>query len=524
MKAFMDADFLLSGKVAKVLYHEHAAKCPIIDYHCHLNPEDIARDRRFENITRLWLEGDHYKWRYMRAGGVDEALITGAASDREKFMAWAGVLGKAIGNPLFHWSHLELRRYFGFEGVLNQRTAPEVWELCNDKLQDGAMSARNLIRRSGVVLLCTTDDPIDPLRWHQEISADGHFSPRVLPAWRPDRAVNLEKSDYQAYIGRLAACGETAVDSVATLKRALSGRMDYFAAQGCRLADHGLEYIMYAPAPPETVEAIFQKRRHGESVTAAEVLQFKTDLLLFLGREYHARGWTMQLHYGCKRDNNSRMYNRLGPDSGFDCIGNPAPMAQAADFLNELARTDELPKTIIYSLNPNDNAAIGTIAGCFQDGSDAAKIQQGSAWWFNDHRTGIREQLLSLAALGNLAGFIGMLTDSRSYLSYPRHEYFRRILCNTVGELVENGEFPYDMAILAEIVTDISFRNALKYFEFTAADIAANTVTNTAANTVTNTVTNTAANTNINTNINTDTNTYTNTNTERNINTDIRIH
>lgn len=469
MKNFMDKDFLLDSPTAQTLYHEYAAKTPVLDYHCHINPQEIAQDRQFDNITQVWLGGDHYKWRFMRSCGVDEHYITGDAPDKEKFFKWAEVLGKAIGNPLFHWSHLELQRYFGYNGVLNKNTAEEVWNLCNEKLADPSMSVRSLIKQSNVTLICTTDDPVDSLEWHKQIAEDDSFDVQVLPAWRPDKAMNLEKPEYLDYLSKLSEASGVTVNSFKTLKEALAKRMDFFASMGCSVSDHALEYVMYAPASEEEIEAIFAKRfkaSSGEVITKEEELQFKTAFMLFVGTEYNKRNWVMQLHYGTKRDNNRTMYAKLGPDTGYDCINNYAPSSQTADFLNALEVNKALPKTIIYSLNPNDNAAIGTILGCFQDSTAVAKIQQGSAWWFNDHKQGMTDQLTSLANLGNLSGFVGMLTDSRSFLSYTRHEYFRRILCNFMGELVENGEFPSDMDILSEIVTDISYHNAVRYFGF----------------------------------------------------------
>ena len=466
MKKFMDEDFLLSTQTAQKLYHEHAEKTPILDYHCHINPEEIAKDRQFENITQVWLGGDHYKWRQMRSNGVDEKYITGDAPDREKFQKWAETLEKAIGNPLYHWSHLELKRYFGYDGCLNGETAEEVWNLCNEKLKTPEMSVRNLIRQSGVTLLCTTDDPADSLEGHKVIAEDDSFEVQVLPAWRPDKAMNIEKPDYADYLKKLGTAAETEIHTFADLKAALKKRMAFFDSMGCRASDHALEYVMYAPASDEEVETIFAKRLGGEMLTKAEELKFKTAFMLFIGKEYARLGWAMQLHYGCKRDNNVFRYEQLGPDTGYDCIDNYAPSGQMADFLNALNASDELPKTIIYSLNPNDNAAIGTILGCFQDSGAIGKIQQGSAWWFNDHKTGMIEQMTSLANLGLLGNFIGMLTDSRSFLSYTRHEYFRRILCELIGGWVENGEYPADMKVLGKMVEDISYNNAVRYFGF----------------------------------------------------------
>lgn len=466
MKAFMDRDFLLSTDTAKHLYHTYAEKLPIIDYHCHIDPREIYEDRSFENITQVWLGGDHYKWRQMRSNGVDEYYITGAAPDREKFQKWAETLESAIGNPLYHWSHLELQRYFGYTGHLCGETAEEVWNLCNEKLRRPDMSAQNIIRSSNVKLICTTDDPADSLEWHKKLAEDQTFKVKVLPAWRPDKAMYMEKPDYPAYLEKLGKAGGIVIDSFAVLIKALSERMDFFDSMGCCVSDHGLAYVPYAPASEEAVEAIFAKRMRGEIPTAEERAKFITAFMIAMGKEYHRRGWVMQIHYGVKRDNNERCFGSLGADTGFDCIGSQAPCAELADFLNGLARTDELPKTILYSLNPADNAAIGTIIGCFQDGSCAGKVQQGSAWWFNDHKTGMREQMTSLASLGLLGNFVGMLTDSRSFLSYTRHEYFRRILCNLLGDWVENGEYPNDEKALKKIVEGISYKNAVRYFAF----------------------------------------------------------
>ena len=466
MKAFMDKDFLLETETAQKLYHEYAVNMPILDYHCHINPQEIAEDRKFENITQVWLGADHYKWRQMRSNGVEEKYITGDASDREKFQKWAETLERAIGNPLYHWSHLELQRYFGYYGALNGETAEEVWNLCNAKLQEDGMSARNLIRQSNVTLVCTTDDPVDSLEWHEKIAADESFEVRVLPAWRPDKAMNLEKTDYLEYLKKLEVVSGVKIDSFASLIEALRIRMDYFAEHGCSVSDHGLEYVMYAPASEEEIEAIFAKRLRGEAVSRADELQFKTAYMVALGREYHKKNWAMQLHYGVKRDNNGMIFGKLGPDAGIDCINNYAPSSEMADYLNALAITDELPKTILYSLNPTDNAAIGTIIGCFQSEEARGKIQQGSAWWFNDNKQGMIEQMTSLANLGLLGNFIGMLTDSRSFLSYTRHEYFRRIMCNLIGGWVENGEYPADEKVLGRMVQDISYNNAVRFFGF----------------------------------------------------------
>ena len=466
MKAFMDKDFLLSTPTAQKLYHDFAENTPILDYHCHINPKEIAEDRKFENITQVWLGGDHYKWRQMRSNGIDEYYITGDASDREKFQKWAETLEKAIGNPLYHWSHLELRKYFGYEGYLNGETTEEVWNLCNAKLQEDSMTVRNLIKQSNVKLICTTDDPVDSLEWHKVIADDKTFDVQVLPAWRPDKAMNLEKPEYLDYLKTLSEVSGVEVKSFKDLMKALSLRMDFFASMGCCVSDHALEYVMYAPASEEEIEKIFAGRLNGGSVSREDEMKFKTAFMTAVGKEYHKRNWVMQLHYGCKRDNNVFRYNQLGPDTGFDCINNYAPSAQMADFLNALSSTDELPKTILYSLNPNDNESIGTILGCFQGPETVGKIQQGSAWWFNDHKVGMMNQMISLANLGLLSNFVGMLTDSRSFLSYTRHEYFRRILCELIGGWVENGEYPDDYKALEKIVKGISFNNAVNYFGF----------------------------------------------------------
>lgn len=466
MKPFMDKDFLLSTETAQTLFHDYAAKMPVLDYHCHINPQEIAEDRQFENITQVWLGGDHYKWRQMRSNGVDEYYITGDAPDREKFQKWAETLEKAIGNPLYHWSHLELQRYFGYTGVLNAETAEEVWNLCNKKLQDPSMSVRNIIKQSNVTLICTTDDPVDSLEWHKMLAADDSFDVQVLPAWRPDKAMNIEKPDYPDYLNQLSEVSGVKIDSFFALQRALKVRLAFFNEMGCRASDHALEYVMYKPASAEEIEEIFSRRLAGNSISYEDELKFKTAFMTFVGKEYHRLGWAMQLHYGTIRDNNKLRYQQLGPDTGYDCINTAGSSAEMAAFLNALNETDELPKTIIYSLNPVDNAAIGTVLGCFQDSSAIGKIQQGSAWWFNDHKVGMTEQMTSLANLGLLSNFIGMLTDSRSFLSYTRHEYFRRILCDLIGKWVENGEYPADMKVLGRIVSDISYNNAVRYFGF----------------------------------------------------------
>ena len=459
MKQFMDRDFLLTNDAAKHLYHELAASLPIIDYHCHLDPREIYEDRHFDNVTQLWLGGDHYKWRLMRSFGVDERSITGEATDREKFQKWAEALSLAAGNPLYHWSHLELKNYFGFDGHLTPENAEQVWQLCNKKLSQPEYSARNLILRSKVEAICTTDDPADSLEWHQKLRQTD-FPVKVLPSFRPDKALGIEKQDYLAYLARLGSPA-----SFAALTEALRARLDRFTELGCRVTDHGMDHVPYAPAEPDEIERIYQKRLGGQMPTALETEQFKTALLLALGRAYHARGLVMQLHFGVIRDLSKRVFRQLGPDAGIDAIGDQAPITKLAAFLNALDETGELPKTILYSLNPNDNAAIETVMGAFQTGEARGKLQHGSAWWFNDHKNGMRAQLESLAAEGHLATFVGMLTDSRSFLSYARHEYFRRIVCDLIGTWVENGEYPNDETLLKQLVQGICHDNAAAYFD-----------------------------------------------------------
>ena len=466
MKQFMDKDFLLTTQTARDLFNNHAKDLPIIDYHCHIAAQEIAEDKRFDTITQLWLSGDHYKWRLMRAAGVEEQYITGDASDEEKFMKWAYVLGRAIGNPLYHWSHLELQRYFDYYGVLNEDTAKEVYELCNEKLKEPQMSAKGIIRLSKVSVLCTTDDPIDTLEWHKKIAADSDFDTKVLPAWRPDNAVNIEKPGFAQYIAKLAGVAKHPIRDFESLCEAFSIRMDYFEANGCKVSDHGLDFVCYSPARGKTVDHILATALSGGKITSRDANIFKTACLLFFGKEYARRGWVMQLHYGCKRDNNSAMFSKIGANTGFDCIGDNGSASNLANLLDALDKDGNLPKTILYSLNPTENTSIDTIAACFQSSEAVSKIQHGSAWWFNDNKDGMEAQLRSLANEGYLAGFVGMLTDSRSFVSYTRHEYFRRILCNVIGNFVEECEFPADMKLLGSIVEDISYNNAVRYFGF----------------------------------------------------------
>lgn len=465
MKNFMDEDFLLTTEASKKLFHDYAEDLPIIDYHCHIDPQAIFEDRLFEDMTEVWLGGDHYKWRIMRACGFDEALITGDAPGRDKFQAFAESLEQAIGNPLYHWSHLELKRYFGYDGALNKETAGAVYDLCNEQLSKPEFSVRNLIRRSKVNVICTTDDPVDSLIWHEKIAADPTVEFKVYPAWRPDKMLKIADAPFVPYIEKLSEVSGVAITSFDTLKEALSKRLDFFAAHGCRVSDHGIDAVPYTPCDEAAADAILKKALAGETLTADEVQGYQTACLLFLGREYAKRGFIMQIHYSCMRNINRRMFEKIGPDTGFDAIASGTDISKLAAFLNALDSTDELPKTIVYSLNPNDNAVIESVVGSFQGGI-AGKMQHGSAWWFNDHKPGMTEQLESFASTGVLGTFIGMLTDSRSFLSYTRHEYFRRILCEFVGNLVENGEYPADYEKVGGLIRNICYNNAEAYFGF----------------------------------------------------------
>lgn len=472
MKPFMDQDFLLNTPAAKKLYHEFAEDLPIIDYHCHIDPKEIWEDKQYPNLAQLWLGvggsnfGDHYKWRFMRSCGVDEHYISGTADDRERFQKWAQCLSMAIGNPLYHWSHLELQKYFQIQEPLNAKNADKIYDICKEKLQSPDMSVRGIIRQSNVKLICTTDDPADSLIWHQKLAQDSSFETKVLPAMRPDKAKAIETPEYLDYLEKLGRSAGVSIRSFHDLKQALHNRMDFFQSLGCSVSDHAFEYVMYAPASQEEIEGIFRRRLEGTLPTEEEKQKFYTAFMLFVGGEYNTRNWVMQLHFGCKRNNNASEFAAMGPDTGYDCIGTNAPMAQMVDFLNALNEADGLPKTILYSLNPNDNAAIGSILGCFQNSTAISKLQQGSAWWFNDHFQGMTDQLTSLANLGMLAGFVGMLTDSRSFLSYTRHDYFRRILCRLLGQWVEEGMYPDDWDTLGQMVRNIGYNNAVNYFGF----------------------------------------------------------
>lgn len=465
MNCFLTESFLLSTPTAQKLYTEHAAKMPIIDYHCHVSPREIWEDKRFQTITDVWLSGDHYKWRLMRAGGVDEFYITGNASPYEKFLKFASVLPYAIGNPMYHWCHLELKNYFGYDGVLNSDTAPEVWNLCNEKLKDPDMSVRGIIRKSNVRFIGTTDDPIDSLEYHRLLSEDSTMKTVVAPSFRPDKALNIEKADWCDYIARLSSVAGVVITDIDSMKQALHARIEYFHSLNCKASDHGLDAMVYAEADSDSLNKIMQKRLAGQTVTPQEAAAFKTELLLFCAKEYVRLNWVMQIHYNCMRNPNSAMLKELGPDTGFDCIGSDSRSPALFCLMDRLYREQQLPRTVLYSLDGSDNAYLDSLIGAFQGSETAGKLQHGSAWWFNDHKQGMREQLISSANLGLLGNFIGMLTDSRSFLSYTRHEYFRRILCSLIGEWVENGEFPNDEKFLGQLVENICYYNAERYFD-----------------------------------------------------------
>ena len=466
MKPFMDENFLLQTQTAQRLYHEHAAKVPIFDYHCHINPKDIADDRKFNTITEIWLAGDHYKWRGMRTNGVAEKYCTGDASDWEKFEKWAETVPHTLRNPLYHWTHLELKKFFGINEVLSPKNARAIYDACNAKLQTPEYSCRNIIRMANVHTICTTDDPVDSLEYHQKIKADG-FEVAVLPAWRPDKAMMVEHPiSYNEYINQLAKVAEMEIKSFPDLMAALDKRHQYFHESGCRLSDHGLDTAFADDYTADEIDALFIKVRIGYRLTSREILKFKSCMLYEFGRMDHLRGWTQQFHIGALRNNNTRLYNQLGPDTGFDSIGDKPVAEPLSKLLNRLDMEDKLCKTVLYNLNPRDNELYATMIGNFQDGSVAGKMQWGSGWWFLDQKDGMEKQINALSNLGLLSRFVGMLTDSRSFLSYTRHEYFRRTLCNILGNDVENGEIPNDMELLGQMVENISFNNAKNYFNF----------------------------------------------------------
>ena len=462
----MDKNFLLHNDTAEELYHHHAAKLPIFDYHCHVSPKEIADNRQFENLTDIWLKGDHYKWRAMRANGVDERYCTGDASDWEKFEKWAETVPYTMRNPLFHWTHLELSRFFGIEKVLSPKTAKEIWEHCNSLLQTPEYSVQNIIRMAKVDTICTTDDPVDSLEHHKRIRDSG-FEVHVLPAWRPDKAMAVENTKaYNEYVDKLADVAGREIASFQDLMDALEIRHRFFHENGCRLSDHGLETVIAVEYTEQEVKDIFIKIRQGHDLNEPEISKFKSCMLYEFGIMDHSRGWTQQYHLGALRNNNLRMFRKLGPDTGFDSIGDFEIARPLSRLLGRLDENNQLAKTIMYNLNPRDNELIATMAGNFQDGSVPGKMQFGSGWWFLDQKDGMEKQINSLSNLGLLSRFVGMLTDSRSFLSYTRHEYFRRTLCNLIGTDVENGELPHDMEWLGQMVENICFYNAKNYFNF----------------------------------------------------------
>ena len=472
MKNFLGKNFLLNSDTSKILYHKYASQLPIIDYHCHVSPKEIAEDKTYNNITEIWLGGDHYKWRAIRSCGVDEKYITGNASDYDKFKAYASVMPKLIGNPLYHWSHLELRRYFDYDGVLDETTCDEVWTLCNEKLAEPEMSVRNIIKNSDVEILCTTDDPTDTLEYHKIIAADESFDVKVLPAFRPDKGINCERKGYTDYIKKLADSSGIAITNITSLKAAFINRIDFFAENGCITADHGIDETIpfMLPACPNQCDEIFKKAivSDGADITIDELNIFKTEMLNFFACEYKKRSWVMQIHFGVLRNVNSAMFAKLGPDTGYDVIGGRISITELAKLLNLFETNGNLPRMILYSINPVDNAGISSLIGAFQksDGSGKPLLQHGSAWWFNDNYTGMREQMTQLANMSALGNFVGMLTDSRSFISYTRHEYFRRIVCDLIGGWVEEGQFPLDIDTLAKLVMDICYNNTKNYFAF----------------------------------------------------------
>jgi glucuronate isomerase len=467
-KSFIHEDFMLQSDAARELYHNHAEKMPIIDYHCHLNPEFIAKDRKFDNLGQIWLEGDHYKWRAMRTNGVDEHYCTGKdTSDWEKFEKWAETVPYTMRNPLYHWTHLELKRAFGVDELLSPKTAREIFDICTEKLRTPEYSARGLMKMFNVETVCTTDDPVDSLEYHLALKKEG-FEVKVLPAWRPDKAMAVENpAEYRAYVEKLSKVSGVTISKFSDLIEALRKRHDFFASVGCKLSDHGIEEFYAEPYTQTEIESIFNKVYGGTELSKGEMLKFKSAMLYEGAIMDWEKGWTQQFHYGAIRNNNTRLFKQLGPDTGFDSIGDFTVAKNMSRFLDRLDVDNKLAKTIIYNLNPRDNDLVATMTGNFQDGSVPGKIQFGAAWWFLDQKNGMEAQMNSLSNLGLLSRFVGMLTDSRSFLSYPRHEYFRRILCNLIGNDVENGLLPAsEMDFLGQMVENISYYNAKTFFNF----------------------------------------------------------
>lgn len=461
MKSFMDENFLLNNECSEKLYHEYAASMPIFDYHCHLIPKEIADNKREPSITQAWLYGDHYKWRQMRTNGMDEK----AGDDFEKFLNYSDTLAHAMGNPINHWSHLELQRYFGIKKALSPKTAKEIYDEANEKLaNDPSLDAYGIFKKFNVYAVGTTDDPADSLEYHQQIRREGKTDTKVIPSYRPDKAMNIDKAGFNEYIDKLSSVSGVAINTPEDVMEALTKRLDFFRENGCVATDHAIIIPPYEVATDAQVNAVFQKARKGEAISAVEAEQYRTYILMNLAEQISKRGMAMQLHMQCNRDNNTRQFAVMGPDTGYDSVADNKIAYNLSRFMDTLDQKDALPKTILYSLNPNDNFAIGTLLGCFQR-DIPGKIQMGSAWWFCDHIDGMTKQMKDLGNLGLLSRFIGMLTDSRSFLSYPRHEYFRRILCNIFGTWMHEGEIPADYDLVGQIVQDISFNNAKRYFE-----------------------------------------------------------
>jgi glucuronate isomerase len=467
MKQFLTEDFLLATETARTLYHNHAAKMPVIDYHCHLSPKDIAEDRVYKNITEAWLEGDHYKWRAMRTNGINELFVTGkTTSPEEKFQKWAETVPFALRNPLYHWTHLELRRYFGINDILNGSTAKRIYDQSSAQINTPDFSCRGLLKKMNVKVVCTTDDPADDLKYHLQLKNEG-FEVKVLPTFRPDKLYAVDDSaKFKAYLDKLATVSGVSISNFADFMRAIQQRIDFFHEVGGRLSDHGLDQLFDVQYSLSKTEEIFNLVSKGNELSIEQIQQYQMGLLVELCKMYHAKKWAQQFHLGAIRNNNARLLSQLGPDTGFDSIGDFSQVKALSRFLNLLDTSDQLAKTILYNLNPADNEAMATMIGNFNDGTVVGKMQFGSGWWFLDQKTGMESQMNALSNMGLLSRFVGMLTDSRSFLSFPRHEYFRRILCNLLGNDVENGEMPADMELLGSMVEDICYNNAKNYFNF----------------------------------------------------------
>jgi glucuronate isomerase len=464
MKKFLDENFLLNNKTAQKLYHSYAKQMPVIDYHCHLSPKQIAEDHQFQNLSEVWLSGDHYKWRAMRTNGIDESYCTGDKSDRQKFEQWAATVPYTLRNPLYHWTHLELQRYFGVTDILNADSATKIYDHCTALLQTKEYSVKNLLRKMNVSLICTTDDPIDSLEYHTQLKNDGFEIP-ILPAFRPDQAMNVSSAiNFNEYVKKLETITGISVSSFDDFLYALQNRHDFFASIGCRVSDHGLEEMYADDFTGSEIDAIFNKVHSGKQLNETEQRKFRSAMLVHFAEWDWEKGWVQQFHLGALRNNNSRMLQQLGPDTGWDSVGDFSQAKSLSAFLTKLDNDNKLAKTIIYNLNPADNELMATMIGNYNDGSVAGKIQFGSAWWFLDQKDGMVKQMNALSNMGLLSRFVGMLTDSRSFLSFPRHEYFRRILCNLFGEEIENGELPDDIEWVGKVIQDISFYNARSYF------------------------------------------------------------